>query len=112
MLLYTYAFSSDTLVKVTKNVVAISLVVSSVDIKAMDDATIGATVEYCYGSATEEVQQRIVDKLIAIRDKSGHGKGSAGHGSSLLEAEEWEVRRAFEEVMQSEGGLLRSGMGQ
>ncbi|KAK4034406.1 tyrosine phosphatase protein [Parachaetomium inaequale] len=114
MLLYTYSFTSDSLIKVTKNVVAISLVVSSVDMKAMDDATIGATVQYCYGGAAEDVQQKIVDKLTAIRAKivGQGGNTPANLGSDSLDVQEAEIRGAFDEVMWSEKGLLRSDKGQ
>jgi hypothetical protein len=112
MLLYTYSFTSDTLIKVTKNVVATSLVVSSVDMKAMDPATIGATVQYCYGAAPLDVQQQILDKLNAVRaqiiDGGHNAPDNLGSDDDVLEAQEREIVRAFDEVMQSEGGLLRS----
>lgn len=76
MYLYTYQFTSETLIKVTKNVLAISIVISSVDIGGLDDGTIGAMVQLCYGDADESIQQAIIDRLIAIRgkinDEGGH----------------------------------------
>lgn len=69
MHMYTYAFSSATLTKVTKNVLAVSVVVSSVDISQLDDSTLGAMVEYCYGSVTADKQQAILDKILAVKNK-------------------------------------------
>ena len=70
MMVYTYAFTSDALSRVTNNVVAITVVVSSVDMAALDKSAIGAAVQYCYGNAPEEVQKKIFDKLMAVRDSN------------------------------------------
>lgn len=113
MLLYTYSFTSDTLIKVTKNVVAIALVVSSVDMKALDEATIGATVQYAYGGATLEVQQKILDKLTAIHAKLVGGGDNTPTGiDSALEVDETKVRKAFHEIMLLKEGILASEKGQ
>ncbi|KAK4460751.1 tyrosine phosphatase protein [Cladorrhinum samala] len=70
MMVYTYAFTSDALSRVTNNVVAITVVVSSVDKASLDKSAIGAAVQYCYGNAPEEVQKKIFDKLMAVRDSN------------------------------------------
>ena len=75
MHLYTYQFTSETLTKVTKNVLAISIVISSVDIGGLDDSTIGAMVQLCYGDADASNQQAILDKLIAIKSKINNERG-------------------------------------
>ena len=62
--LYLYQFSSDTLIKITKSVLATSVVVSSVDLRELDEGTMGAVVEYCYGGTSEENQQMILNKLL------------------------------------------------
>lgn len=108
MLLYTYSFTSDTLIKVTKNVAALAVVVSSVEMKDLDDETIGATVQYCYGSAPDEVQQKIIEKLHEIRDRiPGRRRPNAltDLGSDSPGVDETEVKTAFEEIMRSEEGL-------
>lgn len=69
MHLYTYQFTSETLIKVTKNVLAVSIVISSVNISALDDSTIGAMVQLCYGAAEDAIQQNILDKLLTIKAK-------------------------------------------
>ncbi|KAL4993125.1 hypothetical protein BDV10DRAFT_190264 [Aspergillus recurvatus] len=69
MHLYTYGFTSDTLTKVTKNVLAVSVMISSVILVDLTDADLGAIVQVCYEGADENKMQAILDKLIAARDK-------------------------------------------
>lgn len=67
MQLYTYQFTSETLIKVTKNVLAVSIVISSIQLSTLGDSTIGAMVQLCYAEADEAIQQKILDKLLAIK---------------------------------------------
>ena len=67
MHLYTYQFTSETLIRVTKNVLAVSIVISSVKISALDDNTIHVIVRQCYGEAEKAIQQKMFDKLLAIK---------------------------------------------
>lgn len=45
------------------------MVVSSVDISKLDEATMGSVVEYCYGAASEEKQKAILDRLLAVKER-------------------------------------------
>ncbi|MCJ1465437.1 hypothetical protein MMC07_004055 [Pseudocyphellaria aurata] len=73
MHLYAYQFTSETLIKVTKNVLAVSIVISSVKLTDLDDRTIGAMVQLCYGEAAAAIQQKILDKLLAIKAQCARG---------------------------------------
>lgn len=69
MHLYTYAFKSTTLISVAKNVLAVAIVVSSVDLTTLDESSMGSIVQYCYGGVDEAKQQAILDKLLAVKAK-------------------------------------------
>ncbi|KAK4192392.1 hypothetical protein QBC35DRAFT_483637 [Podospora australis] len=72
VLLYSYSFTSDALLKIAKNVLIAATVFSQVDIRSLDDAALGAVVQMSYGGAPQDVQQRMLDRLLAVRDKPGH----------------------------------------
>ncbi|KAI9734494.1 MAG: hypothetical protein M1834_002094 [Cirrosporium novae-zelandiae] len=84
--LYTYSFTSEALTKITKNVLAISIVVSSVDLTNMNEVDLGSLVQICYEEATEDIQHKILDKLLAIKEKNSSSDRSGGHdgGTSSL----------------------------
>ena len=99
MFLYTYNFTSDTLIKITKNVVATSVVVSSVDIAELDESTIGALVSYCYGDAEDSIQQGIIDMLNSIRQKIINKNQPKELSSDELNAEEQEIKNTLREIV-------------
>lgn len=89
------------MIKVTKDVLATSIVVSSVDIVSLDESTIGALVTYCYGDAEADIQQGILDKLVAVREKISK-KQPETLSMDELSSEEQEIRNAWQEIMERE----------
>lgn len=82
MHLYTYSFTSDTLTSVTKNVLAISLMVSSVDLTDLTESDLGTIVQVCYEQSDEAVMTKILDKLKSVRDSQIKEKKDAASGGS------------------------------
>ena len=68
MQLYSYAFTSEGLSNVTKNLLAIAIVISSIDLALLDEATISTMVQYCYGNASKEVQEKIFRRFIDSKE--------------------------------------------
>lgn len=90
------------MIKVTKDVLATSIVVSSVDIVSLDESTIGALVTYCYGDAEADIQQGILDKLVAVREKIISKKQPETLSMDELSSEEQEIRNAWQEIVERE----------
>ncbi|KAH7184687.1 uncharacterized protein B0J16DRAFT_383740 [Fusarium flagelliforme] len=65
VLLYTYAFTSEELAKVTKNVVVVSTVSSGIDVASLNESVLRSQVSFCYGDANEEMQKGILDQLMS-----------------------------------------------
>ena len=84
MHLYTYSFKSETLTKMTKNVLAVSLMISSVDLTDLTESDLGAIVQACYQESNEETMKKILEKLNKIRKEQieeKSGGSSSGSGS-------------------------------
>lgn len=67
--LYTYTFTSEGLRNVTENIVAIAIVISAIDVAVLDDKTICVIAQLCYEDASDEIQEKIVEKFLALKEK-------------------------------------------
>ncbi|RFN52843.1 hypothetical protein FIE12Z_2856 [Fusarium flagelliforme] len=65
VLLYTYAFTSEELAKVTKNVVVVPTVLSGIDAANLNESVLRSQFSFCYGDANEEMQKGILDQLVS-----------------------------------------------
>lgn len=63
--LYTYAFTSKELIKVTKNIVVVSTVTSGIEIASLNESVLRSQVSLCYGDASEEMQPSILYQLVS-----------------------------------------------
>ncbi|TRX88850.1 hypothetical protein FHL15_010309 [Xylaria flabelliformis] len=61
--MFSYQYTSEQLTSVTKNVLAVSIVMSSVDTAKIDDNTLLIIVQKCYASCTTEEQRAIYDQI-------------------------------------------------
>ena len=85
MHLYTYSFNSDTLTKVTKNVLAASLLISSIDLTDLTESDLGDIVQVCYDGSSEETKEKTLAALKMIRNEQiaeKKGESKSGSGSS------------------------------
>ncbi|KAF4444512.1 tyrosine phosphatase protein [Fusarium austroafricanum] len=73
MNLYVYSFTSDALRQVTKNVLIVSATVSSINIATLHEVDIKRAVSYCYGDVEMDLQQRIFDRFMEIRQTTRPG---------------------------------------
>ncbi|KAL1854670.1 hypothetical protein Plec18170_004761 [Paecilomyces lecythidis] len=126
MHLYTYAFTCSTLTGVTKNVLSVSLMVSSVVLTDLTESDLGAIVQVCYQESDEDTMSKILEKLKEARDKQieetnrnvstgigGHNKafwdGGAGLGAGrrLLDFNSItrESHDAWKEAMEEEEAI-------
>ncbi|KAK3376403.1 hypothetical protein B0T24DRAFT_218823 [Lasiosphaeria ovina] len=89
MHLYTYSFSSATLTKVAKNVLAVSLMISSVDLSPLAESDLGVVVDVCYRHSDEAARKPILEKLKTAREAQIQEKkdaASAAGGSTSNES--------------------------
>lgn len=116
MHLYTYSFTSDTLTKVTKNVLAISLMISSVDLVDLTESDLGTIVQICYEHSDEEIMKKILAKLKSVRDtqikekKAAAGGGGGGSSSGGDTGTKASIRLGHEEA-DGDDGLSWGGDG-
>lgn len=104
ILLYSYAFTSDTLIKITKDVVAVSITVSSVDIAGLDDEDLGAMVAFCYGDVDKKMQQSIYDKLVEVRESLLRDKQTDQRDEDGLTDQERQVKHEFNKQKKKKEG--------
>lgn len=78
---YSYEYTSNTLSKITKNVVVVSIVVSSAKIDDLDFNDVSTIVQTVYTASEKEEKERIRDQVWKAVEKSREGKGDAGKGT-------------------------------
>ncbi|KAI0185615.1 hypothetical protein EV127DRAFT_304393, partial [Xylaria flabelliformis] len=61
--MFSYQYTSEQLTSITKNVLAVSVVMSSVDTAKIDDNTLLIIVQKCYASCNTEEQRGIYDQI-------------------------------------------------
>lgn len=66
--LYYYQYTYTQLTEITKNVLAVSIVLSSVDTSTLKDNTLRVIVQKTYKEADKDTQQKIYDQLKAVLD--------------------------------------------
>ncbi|KAI0545481.1 hypothetical protein F4679DRAFT_561086 [Xylaria curta] len=74
--LYSYEFKCAALTGLAKNVLAVSVIISSVDLSDLTETDIGAIVQVCYQGAEDKTLEEIEAKLVNIRDKQRNEKNS------------------------------------
>ncbi|KLO12266.1 hypothetical protein SCHPADRAFT_829768 [Schizopora paradoxa] len=79
---YSYEYTSDTLAKITKNVVVVSIVVSSAKIDELDFNDVSTIVQTVYTASTTEEKKKIRDQIWEAVELSrgGKPKGPLGRG--------------------------------
>ncbi|KAI1123317.1 hypothetical protein F5Y10DRAFT_270180 [Nemania abortiva] len=61
--MYSYQYTSEQLTSITKNVVAMTVVLSSVDTKQLDDNTLRIIVQKCYAACDRTEQEEIYNQI-------------------------------------------------
>lgn len=61
--MFSYQYTSEQLTSITKNVLTVTVVMSSVDTAKLDDNTLRIIVQKCYAACTKEEQQNIYDQI-------------------------------------------------
>ncbi|KFY39924.1 hypothetical protein V494_03758 [Pseudogymnoascus sp. VKM F-4513 (FW-928)] len=105
MHLYIYSFTSDTLTAATKNVLAVSLMISSVDLTNLTENDLGAIVQVCYENTDEETMRKILDTLLEVWKKqlkqkakshSAVGGGKAAFSGGGIRADFGGIRQGLD----------------
>lgn len=121
MHLYTYAFKSETITAVTKNVLALSIIISSVDLTDLTESDLGSIVQLCYNKSEEDTQEKILEKLKKARkdqleeQKNSVSSGGEQHKSHLGVGNQFsnsddipkQSHDAWKEAMKKEEAILR-----
>jgi hypothetical protein len=86
--MFCYQYTSEGLSKITKNVLAVSIVLSSANVKEINDNTLRVIVQKTYDSATPEVRKSIYEQLSEVlkRDKLFIPSQYLGHRFQLAAA--------------------------
>jgi hypothetical protein len=66
---YSYQYNSSTLSKITKNVVVVSIVISSAKIDGLDQNDVSTIVQTVYSNSTSDQQEKIRDQIWASIQK-------------------------------------------
>ncbi|KAI0528344.1 hypothetical protein GGR58DRAFT_509588 [Xylaria digitata] len=66
---FAYRFRSDQLKDVTKEVLAVSVVISSAELKGLSNNTLRNIVQQTYGTSTNEEQEKIFQQIKTARDE-------------------------------------------
>lgn len=107
MHLYTYSFTSKALTGVTKNVLAVSLMISSVNLTDLTESDLGAIVQVCYQESNEDTMNSILEKLKEARkkqieEKKGETYSSGGSNKAAFRGD-WDGVEGVKRLLGSDG---------